>query len=72
MEKSKFFLIMFLAIAVVVAGLIYYSYSRKSGIFINGGEKSQKREEKQQDASFHGPTGAPYIKGPEGPPPSGE
>jgi len=62
---------MFLAVVIVVAGFIYYSYSKKSGTLTNGGEQLQEGGQ-QQDANFQGPTGGPYIKGPGGPPPISE
>jgi len=71
MEKPKPLLIMFLAITIVVAGFIYYSYSKKSGTLMNRGEQLQEGGQ-QQDANFQGPTGGPYIKGPGGPPPVSE
>jgi len=70
MEKPRSLLIMFLAITIVVAGFIYYSYSRKTETLTNGGEPQE--EEQQQDTNFQGPTGDPYIKGPGGPPPVSE
>ncbi|PIP46413.1 MAG: hypothetical protein COX15_00705 [Candidatus Colwellbacteria bacterium CG23_combo_of_CG06-09_8_20_14_all_42_19] len=70
MEKPRSLLIMFLAITIVVAGFIYYSYSRKTETLTNGGEPQEGGQ--QQDANFQGPTGGPYIKGPGGPPPVSE
>ncbi len=70
MEKPKSLLIMFLAIALVVAGLIYYSFSKIGENLMNS--DSETRQQEEQTTDFKGPTGEPYIEGPGGPPPTSE
>ena len=60
-KKILIFVIIFVVLLVVVFAYNYFTKPVANAPTINS--------ESQSNGNFHGPTGAPSIKGPNGPPP---